>query len=257
MSVYSKNDSLFYLFLIEACFHLQFPLNFLNPETFDLFHCIRMLQGWIILYKLRTQKKVGILMTAFWSCNESFLHPIFQDLWELICDFLLHPHMWLRNISSRLVAFYFTAVNQANREKDEKSMETFFLVTPSRLFMIAVSLCCQLKAHLTDDAASNLITQNLVFAICGVHSFKGQKAHGDLHQFCGSIEQHEQEYFLKAFQLLDSRKGRSTFESLTSTCIPNQSDQRNNENLQHLLVSSLLKRMGKIALQMEDIQVCF
>lgn len=186
-----------------------------------------------------------------------FLHPYFQDIWEVICDFLLHPHMWLRNISSRLVAFYFTAVNEANREKNEKSIETFSLVRRSRLFMIAVSLCCQLKAQLADDAASNLITQNLVFAICGVHSFVGQKEHVDPHQFWSAIEQHEQEHFLKAFQLLDSRKGRSIFESFMSSRIHNLNDQGNNEDLRHLLVSSLLKRMGKIALQMEAIQVYF
>ena len=165
--------------------------------------------------------------------------------------------MWLRNISSRLVAFYFTAADKDNREKNEKSTETFFLVRPSRLFMIAVSLCCQLKAQLADDTASNLITQNLVFAICGVHSFMRQKANGDLHQYWTSIEHHEREHFLKAFQLLDSRKGRNIFEDLTSTCVRNPNDQRNNEDLQHLLVSSLLRRLGKIALQMEDIQVCF
>ncbi|CBI17281.3 unnamed protein product, partial [Vitis vinifera] len=187
--------------------------------------------------------------------HELCLQRELEDIWEVICDFLLHPHMWLRNISSRLVAFYFTAVNEANREKNEKSIETFSLVRPSRLFMIAVSLCCQLKAQLADDAASNLITQNLVFAICGVHSFVGQKEHVDPHQFWSAIEQHEQEHFLKAFQLLDSRKGRSIFESFMSSRIHNLNDQGNNEDLRHLLVSSLLKRMGKIALQMEAIQM--
>nr|GEV01026.1 hypothetical protein [Tanacetum cinerariifolium] len=38
---------------------------------------------------------------------ELVLREDLEDMWGLICEFLLHPHIWLRNISNRLIAFYF------------------------------------------------------------------------------------------------------------------------------------------------------
>ena len=122
-------------------------------------------------------------------------------MWETISELLLHPHMWLHDVLNRLVALYF-----ANRENHEKPLGTFFLMRPSRLFLIAVSLCCQLKAPLIDNAASTLITQNLAFAICGVHSLLGPSKGVDAHSMWSTFEQRKQGCFLKAFQLLNSGK---------------------------------------------------
>lgn len=121
--------------------------------------------------------------------------------------------------------------------------------------MIAVYLCCQLKSQLVDDAANKLITQNLAFTVCGVHSLMGLTECADSHQFWFNLEHHEQDRFLKAFELLEARKGKTMFLSLTSgMCDAN--DENPSKNIQSLLVSNLLKKMGKIALQMEAIQVC-
>ena len=171
-------------------------------------------------------------------------------MWETISELLLNPHMWLRDVLNRLVALYFASVTEANKENHEKPLETFFLMRPSRLFLIAVSLCCHLKAPLIDNAASTLITQNLAFAICGVHSLLGQSKGVDAHSIWSTLEQHEQGRFLKAFQLLDSGKGKSMFASLTSGD-NNQNDEENGD--QSLLVYFLLKIMGKIALQTEAV----
>ncbi|XP_058222321.1 uncharacterized protein LOC131332237 isoform X2 [Rhododendron vialii] len=38
-----------------------------------------------------------------------------EDMWETICELLVHPHVWLRGVLNRLVAFYFASVTQANR----------------------------------------------------------------------------------------------------------------------------------------------
>ncbi|KAK9288950.1 hypothetical protein L1049_017421 [Liquidambar formosana] len=186
--------------------------------------------------------------------NELCLERDVEDIWEAICEFLLHPHVWLRNISSRLVALYFSMVTESIRGNQEKLLGTFFLMRPSRIFTIAVSLCYQLKTQVADDAASNLITENLVFAVCGVHSLMGQKECVDPDMFWSGLEQHEQGRFLKAFQLLDSGKGKTMFVALTSGRY-NQNNQENCEDLRYFLVSNLLKRMGKVALQMEAIQM--
>ncbi|OVA05421.1 Down-regulated-in-metastasis protein [Macleaya cordata] len=186
---------------------------------------------------------------------ELYLEKDLEEIWEAICEFLLHPHMWIRNISNRLIASYFAATSQAKREKSEKlEVGTLLLMKPSRLFAIAVSLCCQLKAPLTDDAACKVLTQNLVFAISGVHLLAGQRKSMDLHEFWSTLELHEQSHFLKAFQLLGSRKGRILLGCLTSS-VKDSIDQADGHNLQSLLVSPLLKKMGKVALQMDDIQM--
>lgn len=164
--------------------------------------------------------------------------------------------MWLRNISSRLVALYFAAVTETSRENHEKSIQTNFLMRPSRLFTIAVSLYCQLKTKLDDDAASNLITENLVFSISGVHSLMGQLEGGEPQRFWSTLDQNEQGCFLKALQLLETKKGQSMFLSLTSG-VCDKNDEGHPKDIRFLLVSNLLKKMGKIAIQKEAVQVRF
>lgn len=186
--------------------------------------------------------------------HDLFLAKDLEDIWEMISELLLHPHMWLRDVSNRLVALYFASVTEANRENHEKSLETVFLMRPSRLFLIAASLCCQLKAPLIDNTASTIATQNLTFTICGIHSLLVPKKWIDGQSFGYTLEHDEEGCFLKAFQKLDSRKGRSMFASLASGD-NNQNDQDNSGHHQSLLVSYLLKRMGKIALQMESVQM--
>ncbi|OMO88554.1 Down-regulated-in-metastasis protein [Corchorus olitorius] len=197
-----------------------------------------------------------------------------EDIWGMICELLLHPHSWLRNVSNRLLALYFTHVNEVGRGSIEKSYGTLFLITPSRLFMIAVSLCCQLKAPISGDEAasknvrlsakkekeknhyyrSSLITKNLVFAICGLNSLMREWAGTENTKFWTTLEQHEQDRFLKAFQMLNSRKATGMLMSITGAT-HDQNDTDHSEGLLYLLFSNLLKELGKLALQMEAIQM--
>ncbi|XP_004305310.1 PREDICTED: small subunit processome component 20 homolog [Fragaria vesca subsp. vesca] len=177
-----------------------------------------------------------------------------EEIWEAICELLLHPHMWLRCISSRLVAFYFASVKESCSGDNGNPFGTYYLIKPNKIFMIAVYLCCQLKSQLVDDAANKLITQNLAFTVCGVHSLMGLTECADSHQFWYNLEHHEQDRFLKVFELLEARKGKTMFLSLTSG-ICDANDENPPKNILSLLVSNLLKKMGKIALQMEAIQM--
>ncbi|PIA45006.1 hypothetical protein AQUCO_01700514v1 [Aquilegia coerulea] len=177
-----------------------------------------------------------------------------EVIWDAVCEYLLYPHMWIRNISCRLLASYFVSVSEASRADSQKlKLGTYLLMKPSRLFYIAVCLCCQLKAQLTDDAVNLLITQNLVFAICGVHSLVGQRKCMGLHEFWSALEVSEQGRFVKAFQLLGSKKGTIMLASLAGESVSNAED--NVADLRSLLVSPVLKRLGKVALQMEASQM--
>ncbi|KAK4387987.1 hypothetical protein Sango_2405300 [Sesamum angolense] len=175
-----------------------------------------------------------------------FFDREFEDIWETICEFLLHPHLWLRNISNRILSVYFAAVTTACRDK-EVLMGTFFLMKPSILFLAAVYLCCQLKVPLIDDAAGVIIMQNLVFSICGLHSLLVDLEFVDVPNFWSNLERGEQERFLKAFGALDPRKGRMILASFTSDASGQQH--------QHPFISYLLQRIGKITFQMDDNQM--
>ncbi|KAK3414702.1 hypothetical protein EUGRSUZ_H00031 [Eucalyptus grandis] len=96
-----------------------------------------------------------------------------QDIWTAVSELLLHPHMWLRNISSRLLAFYFAAITDACRGNNEKQLGDFLLMRKSRLFLIAVSLCCQMKTQPADDAAGHLMIENIVFSMSCLNSLMG------------------------------------------------------------------------------------
>lgn len=172
-----------------------------------------------------------------------------EDIWEIICEFLLHPHIWLRNISNRLIALYFTTLLESNTKNNENLIGEFFLMRPSRLFLLAVSFVSQLKASLTDDSANNYLTQNIVFAILGLHKILSQQNEAQV--FWSNLQQKDEEIFVKAFMILDSRKGRSMFASLVSGV----NEMENCEHNRYLLISSLLKRMGKFALDMEEVQM--
>lgn len=177
---------------------------------------------------------------------EMFFETDLEEIWEMICQLLVHPHLWLRNISNRLVALYFARV-------DESCMEKLFLMRPARLFVIAASLCCQLKTQSDEDAVT-LVEQNLAFAICRLHSLLGQNQSMNFPQFWFDLETNERSHLVKGFELLDPRKGKSTVAYLISD-LHVQSIEQKNESNQSFLISYLVKKMGKISLEMENIQM--
>ncbi|RZC52306.1 hypothetical protein C5167_020735 [Papaver somniferum] len=201
---------------------------------------------------------------------ELYWEKDFEDIWEAICELLLYPHMWIRNVSNRLVASYFASASE--REKSQKlEVGSLLIMKPNRLFAVAVSLCCQLKAPLIDDKEAKVLTQILVFAISGVHKLAGQSESLHLQEFWSTLELNEQSHFLKAFHLLGSRKGRMLLGLLTSDVVDpvdqvgsveradvatdaveqadaamNSVEQVDGNRLQSILVSPLLKKIGKM-----------
>lgn len=180
---------------------------------------------------------------------ELYFSQNMEDIWMIVCKLLVHPHSKLRNMSSSLVASYFTSVEKRKREKLDATSS--FLVQPSRLFLIAASFLKQLRTELSDTTANNLIMQNLAYSICNLHLLVKQIA--SPHQFWSSLGSSDHGAFLEGFELLGSTKAKNTFLLCTaSSACAAGSDVDSSEELMSLLVSSLLKRMGKIAMQMED-----
>uniref|UniRef100_K3XDN4 Uncharacterized protein n=1 Tax=Setaria italica TaxID=4555 RepID=K3XDN4_SETIT len=182
---------------------------------------------------------------------ELYFEQNMEELWIIVCKLLIHPHSMLRIISSSLVASYFATVEK--RKREQKSVATsWLLVQPSRLFIIAVSFLKQLRTELSDTTANNLIVQNLAYSICNLHMSIRQST--STHQFWSSVSSHHGA-FLEGFELLGSRKVKNMFLLCTSTTTDvSVSSLDSSEEPTSLLVSSILKRMGKIAMQMQDTQ---
>jgi U3 small nucleolar RNA-associated protein 20 len=180
-----------------------------------------------------------------------------------VTKLLLHPYSRLREISTRLIASYFASVpevkNKNNNTKSKKPHnEAFILVSPSWLFVISVSLIDQLRTELEKGAETNrLILENISFAVCGLHSFAKERK---LDQFWFGLSPDEHSLFLEGFELLGSQKAKNNFLLFAAASSEAEKDNQNKnseEDLKSLLIVPLIKRMGKIAMQMEDVQVCF
>ncbi|KAL9232759.1 hypothetical protein vseg_007829 [Gypsophila vaccaria] len=171
-----------------------------------------------------------------------------EDLWQLISEFLIHPHPWICDISSRLVALYFEQVG-----KHGKMLGTTVLTSTSRLFLIGAALCSRLTVLIPDKGARKLVKCNLAFVICGIQFLLRQTEIRDPHKFWLSLAPHEQQCCLKACHLLGPSVRKSITESFTceSVDVP---DLKDSKDLSYLLVSALLNTMGKTAVQTEDIQ---
>ncbi|ESQ34339.1 hypothetical protein EUTSA_v10009353mg [Eutrema salsugineum] len=164
-----------------------------------------------------------------------------EDVWKMVFKLLLHPHEWLRSITCRLLNYYFKKLEESQKPLVADSL----LGKPSSLFMVAASLCFQLKVtRSTHTTAEDILTQNIVFAVSGLHSMVGQSDH----EYWSSLDKDEQAKFLEAFLVFDSGKVRSTFLALTSD---NLSSEKGQDDVRNVLVGSLLKRMGKLALDMD------
>ncbi|KAF8670965.1 hypothetical protein HU200_050235 [Digitaria exilis] len=182
---------------------------------------------------------------------ELYFEQNMEEIWIIVCKLLIHPHSMLRSISSSLVASYFATVEK--RKREQKLVATsWLLIQPSMLFLIAVSFLKQLRTELSDITANNLIMQNLAYSVCNLHMLIRQST--STNQFWSSVSS-DRGAFLEGFELLGSRKAKNIFLLCTSTTDVSVSSLDGSEDPISLLVSSILKRMGKIAMQMQDTQI--
>ncbi|XP_078430936.1 ARM repeat superfamily protein isoform X2 [Wolffia australiana] len=206
----------------------------LVPLWKEVYHTLLMLEKMLVQYP------------------DLYIDQNFEEIWERTCKLLLHPHVWVRNASNRLLALYFSEVPRLR----QKSGHTVFL-NPGRLFFLSVSFCTQLKSKSFDfdTSAPNVLAQNLLFAVFGIHSHAKELSSTPVHVFWTNLSPHEQRLYLDAFDLLRSRKGRNSFLINTSVeaNVPRRPEGKI-PNLRSLLVFPLLGKLGKIALTGDDAQ---
>ncbi|CDY16211.1 BnaA09g29450D [Brassica napus] len=171
-----------------------------------------------------------------------------KDVWTMVFKLLLHRHEWLQTTTCRLLHYYFKKLAESTQAES-------LLGKPSSLFMVAASLCFQLKLKVdrnrvinknNDTTEEDYLRENLVFAVTGLHSMIGQTDD----EYWSSLDSDEQAKFMEAFLVFDSGKVRSTFLSLTSS-----GDLKGLDDVRNVLVGSLLKRMGKLAFDVDSHQM--
>ncbi|KAL0795429.1 hypothetical protein Bca101_066806 [Brassica carinata] len=183
----------------------------------------------------------------------------FKVVWTMVFKLLLHRHEWLQTITCRLLNYYF-------KKLAECTVAGSLLGEPSSLFMVAASLCFQLNLKVDRNTVVNknkdatakegkksngateedYLTENIVFAVTGLHSMIGQTDD----EYWSSLDNDEQVKFLEAFLVFDSGKVRSTFLALTSS-----GNMKGQDDVRNVLVGNLLKRMGKLAFDVDSHQM--
>lgn len=192
---------------------------------------------------------------------EISLHKDTEEIWDLICSLLVHPHLWLRNICGRLIATYFTVsaseINTGN-QTNISSKKTAMLLQPSRLLLLAASFCHQLDTNLLDEGMSDLIVKNLIYVTCALHSFVKSRHETDISSFFFILDTNNQSLILKAFSLLGSKACREVCAYLVSRQCGDVSNFEVNEDFNQNLKASLLepifKKLGKVALKVRGVQ---
>lgn len=192
---------------------------------------------------------------------EVSFHKDIEEIWDLICSLLVHPHMWLRNICGRLIDTYFTAsaseINSGNWT-NISSGKTAMLLQPSRLILLAASFCHQLDTDLLDEGMSDLVVKNLIYVTCALYSFVKSRQETDLSDFFFTLDTSNQSLILKAFSLLGSKACREVCAYLVSRQCVDVSNFEVNEDVNQDLKTSLLepifKKLGKVALKVRGVQ---
>lgn len=95
---------------------------------------------------------------------------IVNTMWEKIIYHLVHPHMWIRSLTSRLVGTllgWYKPEEVANYiiKPSEGVVQSFLFCkdAPSRLHSLALDLITQLQSNMLDNQLADQIIKNLVF----------------------------------------------------------------------------------------------
>ncbi|KAK1276802.1 hypothetical protein QJS04_geneDACA000746 [Acorus gramineus] len=184
-----------------------------------------------------------------------FLHLVLSLLVEVLGkQFHEHVRMVLQ-VAKHIMASALDVSVKQEQEQSNRTMLPFWKEAYYSLSMFAKMLihfpelyADKLDAQLTDTVMGESITQNLSFLIYHLHSMV-EGVSINLHEFCSALDSCEQDLLYEAVALLGSREARDQLLNPTS------SGQATDRDLQSLLIVSLLKRMGKIAVRRENIQM--
>ncbi|KAH9571647.1 hypothetical protein CY35_02G105300 [Sphagnum magellanicum] len=188
-----------------------------------------------------------------------------QELWQLICLFLLHPHMWIRKLCSRLLGMYLEACPQPDSEIFKLEVMSRVgdaqLLQPSWLLFIGASLSEQLGSAFIDTALSEQAVKNLVYVGCLLPSLP-QLVPGTS-QLVGYEDTESQERVGKALVMLGADKQKPKGEAALVVDVNTGADQpfANGHKENTLKGSSpswallmVFRRLERIALQVQPVQ---
>ncbi|KAJ3091156.1 U3 snoRNP protein [Quaeritorhiza haematococci] len=109
-------------------------------------------------YALNTFSKVVQKITS------AAAHPQASPIWTNISHLLLHPHMWIRGICSRLLGVLFSMTNPATLKcTGGNSIHTLFSSRATSLTELAHRICVQMKSSMLSQDLAKQNVKNLFF----------------------------------------------------------------------------------------------
>ncbi|KAJ7564585.1 hypothetical protein O6H91_02G024400 [Diphasiastrum complanatum] len=141
--------------------------------------------------------------------------PFVQNLWDLIFTLLLHQHVWVRKACLRIVGMYFIKCGTPDimlLVLEPSFLQKALLMHPSRIILLAASICQQLDTGFFDEEMSEIIVKNMAFVTRVLHLLPNALAKGNtypgLQQFLSCDDQISQKRISEAFILLEADKYR-------------------------------------------------
>ncbi|KAJ3340595.1 U3 snoRNP protein [Gonapodya sp. JEL0774] len=94
------------------------------------------------------------------------------QMWMMAKEFAVHPHSWIRTLTSRLWGMYFGAVDPSSGTFEDSSQQASILQNPASAVDLAKAMCIQLEAtEMTEDLKS-LLLQNIVYVAKRLHNLE-------------------------------------------------------------------------------------
>lgn len=115
-------------------------------------------------YALTTLGKILKNFPSFSMDNKRF-----KEVWEILFSMLLHPHQWLRSLSSRIFGILFANINPATLSHQKTQTPFPILNESGRLNKLALRLCNQLKGELVSEEMGVQVVKNLFFIAKCMH----------------------------------------------------------------------------------------
>ena len=115
--------------------------------------------------------------------------PACQPLWEAIIKLLRHPHMWVENVSSRILGLAFSRCTPPTQESPSDELtQSLCGGAVVQLDTATHALCTQLQSELLDESVAEQAVKGLVF-IARVYNGKRDAVVSDTED--GGVEQRE------------------------------------------------------------------
>eukprot|EP00897_Mesotaenium_endlicherianum_P002352 jgi/Mesen1/2144/ME000152S01235 len=156
---------------------------------------------------------------VFHKMPHVMLQEQLQEFWTLASDLLLHPHLWVRKVSTRLLGHYLAAsppLERATLQALAAAGTTQNLLHPGRVLLMSAVFCRVLGGEIVDAKLAEQAVKNLVHlaAALPLIALIETCEEGELPGVVGCEEGEGRELVQRAWALLGLRRNKRLHSSL-------------------------------------------